>query len=1159
MQANSTIKAKVRYLYRNALLSGLLLLGWVQLSSVFLIRLAIILYFVSISQAASCQDEHSTSDLQIKAGIVIESVQKGSAAEKAGLHENDILLHWSQSDANGDIKSPYNLFFLETERAPREEVTLIGLRQNEKSSWRLGSETIWGIEARPNFSDTLLAVYRTGQQLVKDGKVAEAAGYWRSEGGSLATSSSALSWLSSWFSFHAAEMLAASQKWQEADAAYAEAIQRASSSDPDVITQLFQTWGITYRRREQWDSAEKCYLQALNNQRKTEGEDTLITARILNNIGNVAWELNDLPKTKQYFTETLNIRRKLAPQSLQLAWTLEGLGNAASVSGDLGRASEYYLESLTIKEKIVPGSIELARTLHNFGNLNLDLAHLALAQQCFYRALNLVNGKIHPQSSFIAVLNNGLGLAAYYRGDLAKAEEFFITAISIDKVSSPNSIEIAGHINNLGMVAEERGDFNKAEQYYQEALAIQQKLRPNQLSSAESFANLGVVYQKLRDFFHAEEYALKASEIANKLAPNSPDAANDFDLLGDIARDSGDLFKAEAYYRRALAIQERIQPESQVYATTLAELAAIARLGGDLDVAEGLYRTVSEVLASQTGQIGGVENVRANFRGKFEKYYKEYIDLLMTQGRPELAFHVIEQSRARTLLETLAANHIDVHKGADPALLAQEHALRDLLQGKMNRRIKLLSNQHTEKQKEDFDNEIAQLVRQHEEIEEHIRAASPDYGALTQPQSLDTKSIQRLLSDDTLLLEYSLGQSRSYVFAVSAHSLHAYELPSRTEIENRAEHLYQLMTEPSRVVPAGSHREKRARLIRSDADLRKTAAELSRMVLGPVKDELQQRRLLIVSDGALQYIPFAALPEPELQTRKTPVPLILRHEILNLPSASVLALLHKKQETQKEVAVFADPVFDSRDSRVKLAPISQSVLNQTSNMGSSVGGTLMEPVSGINDNLTRSVADINPAQAGEIHLPRLAFTRDEARAIMAVVPTAMGMEALGFDASRNRVISGELAQYRVIHFATHALVDNVHPELSGLVLSLVDEKGEPIVGFLGLQDIYNLDLSADLVVLSACQTALGKQINGEGMIGLTRGFMYAGAPHVLASVWKVDDFATAKLMAYFYKALERDRMTPAQALRQAQVELLKERQWSAPYYWAGFTLQGDWR
>jgi CHAT domain-containing protein len=202
---------------------------------------------------------------------------------------------------------------------------------------------------------------------------------------------------------------------------------------------------------------------------------------------------------------------------------------------------------------------------------------------------------------------------------------------------------------------------------------------------------------------------------------------------------------------------------------------------------------------------------------------------------------------------------------------------------------------------------------------------------------------------------------------------------------------------------------------------------------------------------------------------------------------------------------------------------------------------------------------MNPGLKGELHLPRLAFTRDEAKAILAVVRPGSGMEAMDFDASRKRAISGELARYRVVHFATHALVDNIHPELSGLVLSLVDQRGKPVDGFLGLQDIYNLDLSADLVVLSACQTALGKQINGEGMIGLTRGFMYAGASGVMATLWNVNDFATAKLMAHFYKAMEQDGMTPAQALRQAQLALWEARPTSAPYYWAGFILQGGWQ
>jgi len=288
-------------------------------------------------------------------------------------------------------------------------------------------------------------------------------------------------------------------------------------------------------------------------------------------------------------------------------------------------------------------------------------------------------------------------------------------------------------------------------------------------------------------------------------------------------------------------------------------------------------------------------------------------------------------------------------------------------------------------------------------------------------------------------------------------------------------------------------------------------------------------------------------------------PLMVDHEIVNLPSASTLAVLRHEQagrkQPTKEVVILADAVFDKQDARVRSTGGPNGKKDKQNEDAHEAGLSNVLSVR----QLTRSAADLNLAPTGELHLPRLPFTRDEAKAILAVMPPGAGKEALDFDASRKLAVSGELTKYHVVHFATHALVDNVHPELSGLVLSLVDQQGAPQDGFLDLQDIYDLDLPADLVVLSACQTGLGKEISGEGMIGLTRGFMYAGASSVVSTLWKVDDFATAKLMGHFYRAMKRGRMRPAQALRQAQLALWKEGRWSAPYYWAGFTLQGEWK
>jgi CHAT domain-containing protein len=189
---------------------------------------------------------------------------------------------------------------------------------------------------------------------------------------------------------------------------------------------------------------------------------------------------------------------------------------------------------------------------------------------------------------------------------------------------------------------------------------------------------------------------------------------------------------------------------------------------------------------------------------------------------------------------------------------------------------------------------------------------------------------------------------------------------------------------------------------------------------------------------------------------------------------------------------------------------------------------------------------------------RLPASREEAKVISGLAAPKTAFSALDFEANRERAMSAETGQYRILHFATHGLLNTSRPELSGIVLSLYDDHGTPRDGFLRLNQIYNLKLSSELVVLSACRTALGKEVRGEGLIGLTRGFMYAGAPRVVASLWKVHDEATGELMKIFYRNLLQKKLPASQALRAAQVEMQKQVRWRSPYYWAAFELQGDW-
>jgi CHAT domain-containing protein len=315
------------------------------------------------------------------------------------------------------------------------------------------------------------------------------------------------------------------------------------------------------------------------------------------------------------------------------------------------------------------------------------------------------------------------------------------------------------------------------------------------------------------------------------------------------------------------------------------------------------------------------------------------------------------------------------------------------------------------------------------------------------------------------------------------------------------------------------------------------------MILGPVAAQLGHQRLLIVAGGALQYVPFAALPVPAVRNRgDVRTPLIVDHEIVSLPSMSVLAQLRaeiadRKPRESKALAVLADPVFSPDDARVR-----------KQSRRPSVGIELPSP------QFVRAARDLTD-DSGRVS--RLPFTRREAQRISAFASDST--VSLDFEANRATAMNPELGNHRIVHFATHGILNSENPELSGIVLSLVDAEGKAQNGFLGLRDLYNLKLPAELVVLSACQTGLGRDVKGEGLVGLTRGFMYAGAARIVASLWKVNDVATSELMARFYESMLANRLEPAEALRGAQKSMWQSKRWHSPYYWAGFLIQGEWK
>ena len=704
-------------------------------------------------------------------------------------------------------------------------------------------------------------------------------------------------------------------------------------------------------------------------------------------------------------------------------------------------------------------------------------------------------------------------------------------------------------MNHIGMTMYSLGRPEKALQYFNEALRLKREVK-EQAGEASTLGNIAVVYFKaLHDFDRALVCLNEALSLWTAVQ-NLEGQSAALGQLGRLHLLRGDTTQAENHFKRALAISRTIKYRPDE-ARVLHQLATIARDRGDIDDARtGIEGALAIAETSRSGLVG--EGLRASFFATTQGLYEFYIDLLMRlhhaqpgAGYDRKALEAAERARARGLLDALIESRADIRTSLDPVLVDREKALGQRIDTLAHRQTQLLARQHTDGQAAATEKDLSALLLEYEEVKTQIRAASPKYASLTQPQPLSATDIQaQVVDDNTVLLEYALGDEQSYLWGVTPTSVTSVTLPKRNDIEALARRAHDALAARNRKVSAEALAARQARVDAADRRLTRTERALSHLLIDPVASIIRGKRLVIVANGALQFIPFGVLPVPGRTA-----PLVAEHEIVSLPSASTLAILRQDQADRTTpahmLAVLADPVFDPMDPRVKaLSARTRPTSTRSGDAGS-------EP------DWVRAARD---AGIDGTTLPRLAHAREEADSILALVPAAQRLGALDFQASRGTATDERLAQYRIVHFAAHGFVNSVHPELSGVALSMVDERGRPVDGYLRLHLIYSLSLPADLVVLSACQTAFGRDVKGEGLVSLTRGFMYAGASRVVASLWSVDDQATAELMKEFYRAmLGSQHLSPAAALRHAQVTIRRQERWRAPYYWAGFVLQGEYR
>jgi CHAT domain-containing protein/tetratricopeptide (TPR) repeat protein len=876
---------------------------------------------------------------------------------------------------------------------------------------------------------------------------------------------------------------------------------------------------------EKYERALPLFAAAGDNYRRT------IT---LHSIGLAYFQLNEIRKALDYFSQTAALAVSSGYPRLE-AGAETYIGGLLDILGDVGKALDHHQRALKLARA---GGYRQAEgsSLSNIGLIYNGTADWPKALE-FYRQALPIYQALGSKPNEALTLNN-IGVAYQELGEPERALDYLQQSLALMRAGTDKNAE-AYTLLNIGRVYGRTFQYEKARDFYNQAQAIQKQTN-NRAHEGETLDEIGVTYSAEGKYEKALESHRQAIEM-QRAAGNLRREALALNNLGETYNLLDQPEKAVEQFTAALSILRNIGDPSNS-ATALQGIARVEMKRGRLQDAR---KSITESLAlTETVRARSSSlQMRASYRASVENAYKFYIDVLMQQhaqnpggGHDAEALSAYERGRARSLVEQLSEARVDIRRDVDPQLIQKEHELARDMNAKAQREMQLKLRKAGTDELAALKREINALEDEYQQVQASIRKISPQYAALTRPQPLGFKEIQQQLDAGTLLLEYSLGEERSYLWAVSVDSLKTYVLPKRAEIQKLAQRVYETLIARS-VTKLETSAQRKSRIAEADVEFQKTATDLSRMILEPAAGDLGTKRLVIVAEGALQYVPFAALSVPGVVYQ----PLILRHEVISLPSASAFAVqrenLANREPAPKTLAVIADPVFSFGDPRVKPGSESQVQI------------------------ATRSL-EHGPAAStgvGQLSIARLPFTRWEADQILAVARAGSNLKALDFRANRAMATSGELSKYRYVHFATHGYLDTARAGLSAIVLSLYDEKGNPQDGFLRAHDIYNLKMPAELVVLSACETGLGKDVRGEGLEGLTRGFMYAGARRVVVSLWNVNDKATAALMQRLYTGMLRTDKTPAAALRAAQIEMLRSGQWQAPYYWAAFVMQGEWK
>ena len=818
------------------------------------------------------------------------------------------------------------------------------------------------------------------------------------------------------------------------------------------------------------------------------------------------------------------------------------LGNLAYTyreTGDTAHALESSEQALAIARRM-QDKFGVAFNLEALATVHLSRGELERSFELYYEALDATRAQPYPAVE--AAIWSGLGDLYSQLNDDKRAEECFRKALPLTESAN----DAAGMLKVLSSL----GELYLLQNRPKEALEILQKGQRQaeklELPREQSLllAGIGRSEAALGDPRAARMNFEAAVEVATRISNKDAEAGA---LLrwADFEYRTGDIARARDSYARAFELwtQESNRAQAAIALASMARLdfeaGNLAKAREEIEDALGFIETSRSTLASR--------ELRTSFFSSKHSYYDLAIFILMqlhakepSQGYDTEAFAVAERASSRVLLDEIAGGRVPTFVQAPVDLLREQQSDQARLDA-LFERLRTLSDE-PDKNAEQISKvrvEIEDQLRASDTLDGRIRAASGDYAAFSGARAASAAEITELLGPHSALTKYWVGTDKSYLWLVAQDGLHSFTIPAgdktiRSLVANWLENLQARNVQK----PGEGLTDRGKRITVADAAEQDAAQRLGKLLF-PALDSLAGiNRIYIVPDGPLASIPFAALRIPATGAAgqaHSPITLLSRFEVLTEPSESILQLLSRSRSQASRVpriAVFADAVYSALDPRVEKSP---------------------GDVRPISDNQTLGFAD----EAGMARLPRLVASREEARVIGQLNGQSNTSIHLGFGALAGVVRDGDWSHYEIVHFGVHALLNPEQPAFSGVVLTMVHPDGAPRNGVLWLNDIYTLHLPVNLVVLSGCRTANGREVPGEGLEGLSRAFFFAGARSVVGSLWSVEDSETSLLMQRFYRNLIRGKASPADALRHAQLATAREAGTSAPFYWAGFTIQGD--